>query len=59
MITMNFQQVLQGVGTDFFAITPKMPLPKSGSLPLNEGKDCYDTPYLRRRMRSRLRGYYR
>lgn len=58
MITMNFQQALQGVGSELFAVAPKLPLPKSGSLSLNEGKVGYDTPYLRRRMRSRLRGYY-
>ena len=59
MITMNFQQALQGVGSELFAITPKLPLPKSGLLPLIQGKVGYDTPYLRRRMRSRLRGSHR
>jgi len=53
MITMNFQQALQGVGSELFAIAPKLPLPKS-----DEGKNRFDTPYLRRRMRSRSRGFY-
>ena len=58
MITMNFQQALRGVGSELFAVTPKLPLPKLGTLPRMEGKVMMDTPYLRRRMRSRLRGFY-
>lgn len=52
MITMNFQQALQGVGSELFAVTPKLPLPKRGV------ERDFDTPYLRRRIRGRLRGYY-
>ena len=53
MITMNFQQALQLTKSELFVLAPKLALPKV------EEKGRFDTPYLRRRMRSRLRGYYR
>lgn len=52
MRTKVFQRVLQNVESGLFATTNRLPLPKG-----EEGKG-YDTPYLRRRMQSRLRGLY-
>ena len=56
-MTMNFLQALQGVGTELFAITPKLFLPRTEVLSRLAGKVALDTPYLRRRMRGRLRGH--
>lgn len=51
MIKNHFQQVLVMVmKSELFVQTPKLELP---ILSLNKG---YDTPYLRRRKHSRLRG---
>lgn len=52
MLTMGFQQVLQGVKSELCAAVVKLPLPRC------EAGKGFDTPYLRRRMRRRLRGYY-
>ena len=49
---MNFHQALQAVKSEPFILTPKLSLPKL------EGDGGFNTPYLRRRMRRRLRGYY-
>ena len=51
-MTMNFQQALQLTKSELFVLTPKLLLPKV------EEKAEFSTPYFRRRMRSRLRGYY-
>ena len=51
MLTMGFQQVLQGVKSELGAAVVKLPLPKC------EVDKGVDTPYLRRRMHRRLRGY--
>ena len=50
MATSNFQQVLMDSKSVLFARSPKLPMPVQ---PATKG---YDTPYLRRRMYSRLRG---
>jgi len=52
MMTKNFQQALQAVKSELLSLTPRLPLPKA------EVKRGFDTPYLRRRMHGRLRGYY-
>ena len=52
MITMNFQQALQGMHSEWLALAPKLPLPRAEALRREQG-ERHDTPYLRRRMRSK------
>lgn len=52
MITMSFHQALIEIKSQFLNCSPKLTLPKV------EARKVYDTPYLRRRMQSRLRGLY-
>lgn len=49
MVTSNFQQALLDTKSALFARSPKLPLPTQ---PAAKG---YDTPYLRRRMHSRMK----
>ena len=52
MGAMSFQQALNELKSESLVHVSKLSLPKV------EPKKGYDTPYLRRRMQSRLRGHY-
>ena len=57
MITMNFHQVLHESGSKLLVSTTKLPLPELKWETRLNGGEGFETPYLRRRMRSRLRGH--
>lgn len=52
MLTKNFQQVLVEVKSEMFVRMTKLELPKV------ESDKTYATPFLRRRLRRRMGGFY-
>ena len=51
VLPVGFREVLQGMKSELFAVSSKLPLPRC------EAKREVGTPYLRRRMHGRLRGH--